>query len=227
MKNNILDLKIYGQGSSAGGKFNEVIIKGMGQINGDVECNNLKSYGEAELNGNLKTENYIIIKGQIKINGNLDTKNLKIQGEMEVKGPCYVDEADITGSIRSETDFNVEVLELEGGFVIGGMINAEKLKINMHWPCKVREIGGADISVKKDAKLSFLGLKNMIMPNDTHKTLEVDIIEGDNIYLENTIAKVVRGKNITLGSGCKIELVEYTENFKHDDKAEISTQNKI
>ncbi|MGB7969017.1 MAG: polymer-forming cytoskeletal protein [Methanobacterium sp.] len=54
MNQNYRDLKIYGQGSTSGGKFKNVIIKGSGQIKGDMECNNLKIYGDGQFDGNLK-----------------------------------------------------------------------------------------------------------------------------------------------------------------------------
>jgi len=66
----------------------------------------------------------------------------------------------------------------------------------------------------------------MIMPGG-HNELKVDIIEGDDVYLENTIAKIVRGDNINLGPGCKIELVEYKNNFKQDKAAEVGTKQTI
>ncbi len=59
------------------------------------------------------------------------------------------------------------------------------------------------------------------------KELTVDVIEGDDVYLENTMAKIVRGNNVTIGSGCKIELVEYKGSFKQDGGAEIGTNKKI
>ena len=220
------DLKIYGSGSSAGGKFNRVTIMGEGRINGDVDCINLKIYGEGEVNGNLKAEDTVDIKGQTEIKGDLKAKNIKIQGEIEVDGDLFVDEAKITGNIRADRDCNAEIFTLEGGFTIDGLLNADMLKINLYWPSKAREIGGSEITIKKDGKLSFLGLKNMIQPSG-HNELTVDIIEGDDIYLENTAAKVVRGNNITIGSGCKIELVEYKESFKQDKGAEIGTHRKI
>ena len=76
----------------------------------------------------------------------------------------------------------------------------------------------------KRGKLNFF--KNRII-HTGGKELTADIIEGDDIYLENTHAKVVRGNNITLGSGCEIELVEYKNDFKQDKEAEIGTHRKI
>jgi len=49
--NDLMDLKIYGQGSSGGGKFRDVMIKGSGQIRGDVECNNYESTVQEILKG--------------------------------------------------------------------------------------------------------------------------------------------------------------------------------
>ena len=39
-------------------------------------------------------------------------------------------------------------------------------------------------------------LKNMIMADGRRKILKEQTIEGDEIYLENTTAKVVRGTNV-------------------------------
>jgi len=220
------DLKIYGSGSSAGGKFNRVTIMGEGRINGDVDCFNLKIYGQGELDGNLKTVDTVDVKGQTEIKGNLKAKNVKLQGEIEVNGDLFADEAKITGNIKADGNCNAEIFTLEGGFTIDGLLNADILKINLHWPSKVHEIGGSEITIKKIGKLSFLGLKNMIQPSG-HNELTADIIEGDEIYLENTNAKVVRGNNIIIGSGCKIELVEYKSSFKQDEKSEIGKHRKI
>jgi len=53
---NRVDLKIYGQGSSSGGKYKTVSIMGEGEVDGDINCANIKFYGEGKLVGNLKTE---------------------------------------------------------------------------------------------------------------------------------------------------------------------------
>ena len=227
MKKNYRDLKIYGQGSSSGGKFKNVIIKGSGHIKGDTESVNVKIYGDGQFDGNLMAEDTISVKGQTEFNGELKTGNFKIQGEVQVKGEVFVDETSLTGNITTENNFNAENFKLEGGFTIKGLLNADKIKINMYWPCKVYEIGCSEIAVKKDAKISFLGLKDMIKPNSENKILTCDNIEGDLIYLENTNAKIVRGKNVTIGAGCKIELVEYKDTFKKDDKSIVDKYNKI
>lgn len=52
-------------------------------------------------------------------------------------------------------DCNAEIFNLEGGFTIDGMLNADILRINLYWPSKVNEIGGSEITVKRSGKISF------------------------------------------------------------------------
>lgn len=225
---NCNDFKINGEGTvdSNLNAINNVSILGEGSLGGNVECTDFKVNGEGEVDGNLKAEGTVTIRGETEIIGNLKAQKVKVQGELEVNGEVFADEAKITGNINATGDCNAEIFTVEGGLTIDGLLNADVLKINLYWPCKVHEIGGSEITVKKSGKLSFLGLKNMIMPGGQNE-LTAETIEGDNVYLENTKAKVVRGNNVTIGSGCKIELVEYKENLKQDDGAEVGKQRKI
>jgi cytoskeletal protein CcmA (bactofilin family) len=224
--NSFVDLKIYGQGNASGGKYSAVSIMGEGKIDGDVECTYIKIYGEGQLNGELKAEGTVNIKGQTRIKGNLEAEKIKLQGELDIDGEVLVDEAVLTGNISTNGDCNAEIFTLEGGFKINGLLNADILKINLYWPCEAHEIGGSKITIKRDGKLSFLGLKNMIT-HEEKNILKADIIEGDDVNIENTHAKVVRGNNITIGPGCKIELVEYKKDFKQDKSAQVSTKKTI
>jgi cytoskeletal protein CcmA (bactofilin family) len=223
---NRVDLKIYGQGTSSGGEYKTITIMGEGEINGDTTCNDIKIYGEGAVTGDLNAENIVNIKGHTEVRGNLNAKKIKLQGELDVDGELFADEAILTGSLTTKGDCNAEIFKLEGNFTINGLLNADILKINLYWPSEVREIGGSEITIKRDGKLSFLGLKNRIMPGGKNN-LKAEIIEGDEIYLENTIAKVVRGNNIKLGPGCKIELVEYKNDFKQDKGSEVGSNRII
>ncbi|MBI3459687.1 hypothetical protein HY009_01955 [Candidatus Acetothermia bacterium] len=57
--------------------------------------------------------------------------------------------------------------------------------------------------------------------------VEADTIEGDEIYLENTRARMVRGKKVTIGEGCEVETVEYKESLEVTDGANVKTRTKI
>ena len=51
--------------------------------------------------------------------------------------------------------------------------------------------------------------------------LVTDTIEGDDIYVEYTTAKTVRGNNVRIGDGCDIGLVEYKNSFELDKGSQI------
>lgn len=53
------------------------------------------------------------------------------------------------------------------------------------------------------------------------------MIEGDDIYLENTKADIVRGNKVKIGPGCQIGVVEYRDDFTHDSKALVKITTKI
>lgn len=223
---NLTDLKIHGQGSSGGGKFRDVLIRGMGQIGGDVECNKYEVYGTGDINGDLTAET-VMVKGQFKFEGQVKTKELKVYGESDFKGDIFADEASIKGTMESKGDLNAETCKIEGGFRIDGLLNVEMFELTMQWSCKVSEIGGTSIKIKKDNKFSLLGLKNMVNPHSNRSLLKVDTIEADDIYLESTHAKIVRGNKITLGPDCKIDKIEYQESFMDHEKSRVAEAEKI
>ena len=52
-------------------------------------------------------------------------------------------------------------------------------------------------------------------------------IEGDEISIEYTSAKTVTGKDVKIGEGCEIELLQYSENAEISPKAKIGRCEKI
>ncbi len=225
MKKRIADLKINGSGSSAGGKYNSIAVNGNGRIDGDLDCVYLKVNGQCDVNGNVKAES-VKVHGNALIKGNLEAEKTKIHGMADIDGNVSIDKSETYGSISVNGDCNAEFFKIEGMFAIEGLLNAGELELSLYGPSKAREIGCEKITVKRKGKYHFLGLKNLIMPGG-NKGLTAESIEGDDIYLENTQAKVVRGNNIELGPGCEIELVEYKNGFKQDEKAEVGTHRQI
>jgi cytoskeletal protein CcmA (bactofilin family) len=113
-----------------------------------------------------------------------------------------------------------EVFLAKGSFTIGGLLNAGQIDIILYGGCRAKEIGGEKITVKKPGiahKLKRLIFSYIFRVN---VDLQADVIEGDEIYLEHTYAKIVRGNNVTIGPGCDIEVVEYKNNF-HEQKGAI------
>ena len=214
------DLKINGHGSSNGGKYNSVAINGNGSINGDLECVYLRVNGQGNIKGNAKAES-VKINGNNSIKGNLRAEKIKVNGMAHIEGNLSVDEAETYGNIDIGGDCNAEMFRVDGMFAVEGLLNAGELRLNLHGPSRAREIGGEKITVKRMGRFGLGILKNFIWPHGHDEGLSADVIEGDDVYLENTCAKVVRGSNVELGPDCEIELVEYNESFKQDEKATV------
>ncbi len=226
MEKSISNLKINGHGSSAGGKYDSVTINGNGSINGDLECVYLRVNGQGNVKGNVKADSFKI-NGNSSIKGDLTAEKVKINGMTHIDGNLSVEEVETYGNINIGGDCNAEVFRVDGMFAVEGLLNAGELKLNLHGPSRAREIGGEKITVKRTGRFGLRGLKNLILPHAHDKGLSADVIEGDDVYLENTWAKVVRGNNVELGPACEIELVEYNESFKQDEKAVVGTHRKI
>lgn len=237
------NLEILGGGSASGGTYHNAVIKGQGQINGDLECDNLEIRGVAEVAGNVKAKTVTIkgvtqikgsfeaedveISGQTNIHGLASVKILEVEGFAAVGGSLSAEEVTIKGAININGDCNAEVFMSKGAFAIDGLLNAGKIEISLFGGSKAREIGGGLIQVKPVGRF-FGGLHKLFHTMfNLPEGLTVETIEGDDIYLEYTTAKVVRGNNVSIGPGCEIVMVEYKINFQQAEGAKVTERKKI
>ncbi|MCJ8012710.1 hypothetical protein MUG84_13310 [Paenibacillus sp. KQZ6P-2] len=216
------DMKITGNGSSNGGSFQHIKIMGEAIINGDTDCDMFKCMGNSEVNGLLHAGS-VKVQGEMKVRNELSASSIGITGELSVGGRMAVEKAKITGELQVGSDCQMEEMLVRGTVEVNGMLNAEEAFIKLYGHSHLRELVGGRIMVKKGIGLPFLG---KFIPG-TEGSLTADTIEGDTIVLENTKASVVRGRSVTIGSGCRIGLVEYIDEFKQDSEASVSQSAKI
>lgn len=233
MEDQLSNIKISGSGKVGGGKYNEVRISGSAKIEGDIDCSEYKCSGSSTAKGNVKAK-IVGISGSTKIEGNLNTEEItvsgssnilgsvvaqkvKISGSSEIGGSLHTEDIQISGSTSIDGDCEAENFHARGGFNIGGLLNAGNIEIEMYGRCKVKEIGGETINVKLGSSHIFSRMINFFTDNGR---LVTGVIEGDDIYLEYTDAKMVRGNNITIGPNCNIEVVEYRNDVKAIENSE-------
>lgn len=215
------DLVISGSGSASGGLYNLVKISGSGKVTGDVECDEMKISGSGELDGNIKTRT-TKISGSSTIEGYLEAEELEISGSSDVQGHLAASSLSVSGSVKIAKSLSGEDIEIKGSakiaencaanqftsrgsFEIGEFLNADTIEIVLYGESRVREISGEHIRVgKKDWAFPLSNLFHSFFS----QRLLVDSIEGDNVDLECTKAKVVRGNNVHIGPDCEIDLVE-------------------
>ncbi len=242
------DLRISGAGSAGGGRFNEVRISGAGNINGDIECNTFRSSGASSVKGNIKTKIFessgasdvkgnveaseMRISGAGKINGSVSAGKLKISGAGDIGGNLHAEIVEVSGGTDIKGDVEAESFKASGGFRIGGLLNAGEINININGKCSAKEIGGEKINIRRNSSFGggafsggvFKVIKDMF---NVHEYLVTEAIEGDDIYIESTVAKVVRGNNVTIGSDCDIDVVEYKNDIKIEKDARVKEQKRI
>ncbi len=194
------NLNLSGIGSAAGGTYDDVLVQGIGKIHGDIDCVRCKLEGVASVFGNIKAQD-VHIQGKAKVEGGVAADEVKIEGDVFVGGNC-----------------EAESFDAAGGFTVDGLVSADQVSIRLYGPAKIREIGGETIRVMKGHGFGLFS---------RFKKLSTESVEGDDVYLEYTKAKVVRGNRVHIGPGCEIDLVEYRGEFRQDEDARVTEHNKV
>jgi len=235
------DARIAGEGTLSGGSYGTITINGAGTISGDVDCSNLRINGAGTANGRVKAES-ATINGAGTINGEMQAAELNVNGDasirdgagigrLSVKGRCSIGgglaahDIDLKGELKVGGDCEAESVTGEGAFAIGGLLNAGTIDMRLYAPCSAREIGGERITVRQPG--SGFSSFTQLFTFWAEKRLTAETIEGDDVFLELTVAKTVRGRNVTIGEGCKIELVEYSDNYSLVDGATVGEARKV
>lgn len=221
------DVKINGDGSLSGGTYGAVTINGAGTVTGDIDCTDYRVNGAGTHNGRLVAQS-ITINGTATFNGELQAIDMTINGDTSVRDGAGIGaltikgNANFGGSIASHNvvvrgflktggDCDAETFDCEGAFTVTGLLNAGVVDVKLYGPCSAREIGGERITVRQPG--GGFSSFTQIFTFWAEKRLTADTIEGDDVTLELTSAKIVRGRNVSIGEGCRVDLVEYSGTY--------------
>lgn len=214
------DMRIAGVGSSSGGTYRDVTVAGVGTLDGDIRCRLFKVGGMADVHGSLTAETVDVggvanfagdvaademdVGGTADIRGRLTGGRVRSGGVITVGGGVDVQRVELRGVFTIEGDCQAEVFDGRGAFKVKGLLNAGTIDVQLWGRCEVREMGGERVNVREGRGFAFF----------LEQHLYAETIEADEVRLEDTTAKVVRGKLVEVGPGCDIELVEYVTDFK-------------
>lgn len=235
------DIKTAGGGAFSGGTYGDVTFNGSGTVNGDVDALNFRINGAGSSNGRVKAQS-IIVNGTGTFNGEVQANEMTINGDASIRdgagigrltvkgnanigGSAAMHEVRLAGLLRIGGDCQAETFVGEGSFNVAGELNVGNLDVTVHGTASAREIGGERIVVRGSSG-NFSTLTSLI-GMFSERRLTAETIEGDVVWLENTSAKVVRGKQVTLGSGCQIELVEYAESYTPAGDAQVREARQV
>ncbi|MFN4218492.1 MAG: polymer-forming cytoskeletal protein [Candidatus Bipolaricaulia bacterium] len=249
-------LSIAGAGKATGGLYERVTISGAGRVEGDVEADSVEISGAGKIVGKVKASRVSLagackIAGAVtaqkfdaagawKVSGDVQSGQFKAAGAGSIEGSVQAQEfsnagtvkiaknlraqrAKFSGVLKAGGDVEASELRGSGAFRIDGLLAADQLELELGERSWAREIGGERITVRKRG--SFWGWLARWWGRQIE--LSTELIEADEIYLEATVAKTVRGKRVTLGPECHIERVEYSESLHIDQKSVVKEQVKV
>jgi len=95
-------------------------------------------------------------------------------------------------------DVCTDSFESKGSFDIERSLKADSINIELNNNCRIKDNIITDSIIVKKGK------------NRSNTFLEVTSIQADMVELVNTKLNVLRGHDIKVGAGCKIDKIEYT-----------------
>ncbi|BBH23028.1 hypothetical protein Back11_43730 [Paenibacillus baekrokdamisoli] len=218
------NLIISGLGSSNGGTVRLAKIEGIGRVDGDIICNDFILNGKADVHGSIKAST-TDIKGTAAVKGNLHSDRLHIHGKVTIEGDLIGENIQLNGMVSVKGKCETEKFNMCGRLQMG-VLNAGNIQITLQGNSNIAEIGGEHIQIRKQPGIDFAKwLKVLSIPLGNKLTAK--IIEGDNVCVEYTTAEVVRGTNVTIGSGCEIGLVEYKAKFLQEKGSKVNRLEQI
>lgn len=235
------DMRLAGKCKVNGGEYNHIEMSGYGKVTGEVKANTMDSagYGKALKNidisylstagafksyGDIKSEEKINTAGAFKALKNIYGNVISLAGSFKCFGNMTFDLLDIKGAIKCKGNCEGRKISGEGRIRVGSLLSADEIEIKLSGTSIVSEIGGEKIKIEEGNKQN---LKIGIFRYNPKSLLTCKSIEGDEIILENTHAKIVRGKNVTIGKNCVIDKIECSGELNIKDGSLVKEKVRI
>jgi cytoskeletal protein CcmA (bactofilin family) len=195
-------------------------INGAGDLEGAADCGALHIKARATSAG--PEDRQLKVAGSGDFDGAANCEVVKITGTASFAAGLAAQLVNVSGAIKAKGDLNAERFVSSGVFEVDGLLSADHIEVYLDWnKSRAKEIGGADIAVKR-------GTGGVLRSLFAHTPmLEAETIEGNEVSLELTRARVVRGHNVTLGDGCDVGLVEYSGTLRTHGNARAGEEKKV
>jgi cytoskeletal protein CcmA (bactofilin family) len=201
-------------------------------IEGDVHADEVKIAGTQTIEGSLKAKE-ITSAGSLTVAHDVEAEKFLSRGGFEIGGLLSAEEVKIELGGGKVTEIGGTRIEVRRrGRAFWGWRRAPRVRISNARGGVVmledifEEIGRIGEEVGR-AVGEGLGYAFGWAEGRGLGYLEADAIEGDEIFLEHTKARVVRGKKIQIGEGCEIETVEYSESIEIAPGAQVKEHVKV
>lgn len=189
-------IKIAGAGVVLGGEYDEIAIAGSAKVKGFVKCNVFKTSGSSN------------------IDSSMEAKTFKSSGSVKIEGSLKVSEIKIAGAARIEGSVEAEKFYASGSLVVAGDINTDSLKLSIT-NGSFENIYGDEININSEGKFLNEYFHEVV------KNIKVKEIEATRICIRDVAADRISGSEVTVESGCKIGIIEYSESLNISNKTKV------
>jgi cytoskeletal protein CcmA (bactofilin family) len=199
-------IKIVGSGVVSGNPVRTVEFKSAGsaKVQGPLMAEVARIAGSCSCDSDVTVEEFRAA-GSTRIAGSLKAENIEASGSLHVGGQVEAEEISASGSFHVDGSVTAEQFHSSGAIRIGGDLHAEEVRIDLGGTSTIGgNLKGEDIAVK--ATGGFFRVRGDLTVNE---------IEGEDITLEATNAKLVRGEDVRIGPHCRIDVVEAKELVVH------------
>lgn len=236
------DYRISGSGVLDGGCYNQISSSGSCKVSSDLICQEIKSSGSfracgnVDCSGNIRTSGAFKCDGSVtsssfstsgssSIAGDLKTGMLTSPGILSVGGSISATEMRSTGSLKVAGDCEADGFTASGVVSVGGIVNADVVNIQLSKAeSHIGSIGGSQVTISQTPTAGFL---SSLLMKPAVGLLVCESIEGDTVELTGVQADTVRGTNVVIHGGCRIERVEYSDTCTIDTDATVGTCEKL
>lgn len=197
-------VKIEGVSSFNGGEFDDVTIKGVISVSGEIKANKVK------------------IGGVVTASQRIETIDLDVSGVTNLDGALRTKNANISGVVNMGCDkFESDVIKCSGVISSKGEIYADT--INADGCISANELYGDDIKIYSRKTINKIVSKiNSLFDTFPKKyASHINTIEATTITLEGTKCKKVSGHDVTIGKDCFIENLDCDGNLTIDASSEV------
>lgn len=224
-----MDMSISGAGRIAPGEYENIRISGSGKLCGLVRCASLRIAGTCS-GDSLDCSGQTKIAGSCSFSDDVSGSKLQCSGSFSCGGSVRSNYFSICGSASVKGDVTAETATVIGAIKCKGLLNAETVQIKSDGFCHIGAIGGSDVQIRPEHSSSILRRIPFLAKLFKEKWQKIQIenhIEADVIDLVNVSAPRISGRMVTVGEGCQIDLVQYSEEIEISPKAKVGRTEKI
>lgn len=201
---------------------NDITVNGLVKCMNGITCKSFRCMGTAKLGGEIKLEK-IYCDGALSVDNEnfLHFAYVFCTGALKAKNDICIDKININGSVNvTDGSFSAKEINNSGSIVCSGSINTETIKSNGYIFAEKISAEYAKLTYNKNVADRVLKKNHKLNP-------VLPLIEAAEVDLTNVQAFMVRGKKVTIKSGCIIDSVQYSDELIVDDNAEIGSIEKV